>query len=474
MQEPRPKTINSLAPGLLAESILTILLQLQDKTYDDPPPCPRCGSEMRTRHDRRKRIYATIITDEGFRNITVWIKRYVCKGKGRGKGKGKGKGCGKVYCSRSPFYPGCLYASPVVDTCLYLAAHNPFCRVEAILQSWGLQIDRDTIRSYVRRFGRRARNIAGVRIDNTSVAVNLVRLLFDATDVEELKARLPGEVFQDVGDETYPAIKGAKKRLREENLERALRGEKERPYPDSHTLACVYETLHKFFVSILVTPTAFNTMLADALERPAYGCVGSVRDGSKCYRGEHIDCVNHKPRRLIARDPVYRRLKKEAQSRAQIEEYCRLFYGRVREKEAERAAQMYPELVDGDGRFIGALSTNSMEGGNWRIKFGLKVPYLDPVSEEARTLLVALLDSMKTFDAGRPCESFAHLHGCFEYSSVMADKDNDRGPDTFPSRGGESDSSSDHTGEFGLWLNSAVLRAKQGREKALKALAATS
>jgi len=467
MRRPRPKTISSLSPGLLRESISSILLQLQDKTYDDPPPCPRCGSEDGRRHGKRKRIYATIIAEKGFQRIRVWIKRYRCKR------------CGKHYRSRSPFYPGCLYARPVVDTCLYLAAHNPFCRVEAILQSWGLQIDRDTIRSYVRRFGRRARNMAGVRIDTASVAINLVRLLFDAADVEELKTRLPGEVFQDVGDETYPAVKGAKKRLRQENAERALRGEKERPYPESHTLACVFEVFHNFFVSVMVTSTAFNTMLADALKRPARGCVGSVRDGSKCYRDPHIDCVNHKARRMIARDGAYRRLKREAESRGQIEEYCKMFYGRVREEEAARAAQAYPELVDREGLFVGALSTNSMEGGNWRIKFGLRVPYLDPASEEARTLLIALQDSMKTFDAGRPCESFAHRHGCFEYSSVMAeaDKTYDRDPDTFPGQGRRSDSSSDHapnhTEEFALWLNKAVERVQRTRDRANNILTTT-
>jgi len=91
----------------------------------------------------------------------------------------------------------------VVDVCLHYAASNPFCRVEALLQEWGLQVDRDTIRSYVRRFGRRARSIAGIRIDGTSVAINLVRLLYilyDAADVEELKERMPWEVFQDVED----------------------------------------------------------------------------------------------------------------------------------------------------------------------------------------------------------------------------------------------------------------------------------
>jgi len=91
---------------------------------------------------------------------------------------------------------------------------------------------------------------------------------------------MPGEVFRDVGDETYPAVKGAKKRPREENVERGLRGERGRRHPDSHTLACVYEAQHRFFASVLVTSTPFNTMLVRGLRRPVQGCVGPVRDGS--------------------------------------------------------------------------------------------------------------------------------------------------------------------------------------------------
>lgn len=456
VRRPRPKKISSLSPGLVKESIPSILHQLDDKLYDDPPPCPRCRSEERKRNGQRKRIYATIITEKGFQKIRVRVKRYVCKR------------CGKTYRSRSPFYPGCLYGSLVVDTCLFLASNNPFCRVEAILQQWGLQIDRDTVRSYVRRFRARARGMAGVRIDTNCVAVNLVRLLFDAVDVEELKTRMPWEVFQDVADETYPAVKGAKRRLRDENVERALRGEPPRKYPQSHTLATCYETRHNFFASILVTSTAFNTMLADALTTPAKGCVGSVRDGSKCYGGGHIQCTNHVARRLIARDPGYRQLRREAESRDQIKEYCSLFYGRVRREEEEKAVLAYPELVE-KGRFVGALSTNSVEGGMWRIKFALKVPYQDPASAEGRTLLVAVSDSVRTFRSGRPDESFAQIHGCFEYSTVMAHEPH--APPTNPDHSSECGDGGNHppyndghTYMFTLWLQNAVKRATERQE----------
>jgi len=463
VRRPRPKKISSLSPGLLKKSIPSILLQLQDKAYDDPLPCPRCRSEERKRNGRRKRLYATIIVEDIFQKICVWVERYVCKR------------CGKTYTSRYPFYPGCLYGSLVVDTCLFLASNNPFCRVEAILQQWGLQIDRDTVRGYVRRFRARARNMAGIRIDTTSVAINLVRLLFDAKDVEELKTRMPWEVFQDAADETYPAIKGAKKRMRDENTDRTLKGEPPRKYPQAHTLATCYETRHNFFASILVTSTAFNTMLAQALTTPAKGCVGSVRDGSKCYGEEHILCTNHRARRLIARDPGYRQLRKEAECRDQIKEYCSLFYGRVRREEEEKAVKAYPELVE-KGRFVGALSTNGMEGGMWRIKFALKVPYEDPASVEGRTLLVAVSDSVRTFRSGRPDESFAQIHGCFEYSTVMSHEPHTpHAPPTNPDQSSDCHPCGDgnnhppnkdaHTHKFTLWLQHAVRRATE-RQKA--------
>ena len=460
MRRPRPKTISSLAPELLKESLPRILLSYQDKTYDEPPPCPACGSEKRAKHDKRRRLYATVILDNRFEDVWVWVKRYRCRE------------CGRVYASRAPFYPGCLYGRLVTETCLYLSSANPFCRVEGVLQQCGLQIDRDTVRNYAHRFRARARDMAGIRIDQACVGVNLVKLLYGVADVEGLGERMPGEVFQDVADETYPAVKGAKKRLRDENTERSLRGEAEKRYPQSHTLAACWEARHGFFVSILVASTAFNTMLADALTRPARGCVGSVRDGSKCYRGEHIQCTNHKARRQIARDPEYRRIKKQATSRKDLQDHCLRYYRSVRQEEAERAAQAYPELVE-NGVFTGALSTNSMEGGNWRIKYGLRVPYTDPASIEARTILLAITDSVKTYKAGRPQTSFAHTHTSFTYARIMSASTTTR-PTPTPtsgdtqtqapaSRPSPSPSQHDHTEKFQAWLTEAIDRTQEPR-----------
>ena len=109
------------------------------------------------------------------------------------------------------------------------------------------------------------------------------------------------------------------------------------------------------------------------------------------------------------------------------------------------------------------------------MKFALKVPYRDGVSVEARAVLVAIADSARTFGGGRPCESFAHRHGCFQYSSVMTVHEHpDRERETSPPRDGGGDPSdhhttrhSGHTEKFTLWLNNAVERAERSRENTL-------
>ena len=82
--------------------------------------------------------------------------------------------------------------------------------------------------------------------------------------------------------------------------------------------------------------------------------------------------------------------------------------------------ETYPNLVDGQtGEYVGAMTTNSMEGGNWRLKYELRAAYQNDESIEARCLLIALRDSMKTFRNGRPEASFAAMNSEFGYSRIM-------------------------------------------------------
>lgn len=45
----------------------------------------------------------------------------------------------------------------------------------------------------------------------------------------------------------------------------------------------------------------------------------------------------------------------------------------------------------------GPLSTNAIKGGNWRLKYGLRTPYVRVPAALARTALLALDDSLYGF-----------------------------------------------------------------------------
>ena len=80
----------------------------------------------------------------------------------------------------------------------------------------------------------------------------------------------------------------------------------------------------------------------------------------------------------------------------------------------------HPCLVDGQtGGYVGAMTTNSMEGGNWRLKYELRAQYRKDEGIEARCLPIALRDSMKTFRNGRPEASFASMNSKFGYGRIM-------------------------------------------------------
>jgi hypothetical protein len=52
-------------------------------------------------------------------------------------------------------------------------------------------------------------------------------------------------------------------------------------------------------------------------------------------------------------------------------------------------------------KYIGATTTNAMEGGNWRMKYELRPSYQNDESVESRCILMALKDSLQTFKEGR-------------------------------------------------------------------------
>jgi hypothetical protein len=74
-------------------------------------------------------------------------------------------------------------------------------------------------------------------------------------------------------------------------------------------------------------------------------------------------------------------------------------YKELVEKALQSLKRKYPHFVDGE-EFTGALTTNAMEGGNWRIKYELRVPYKNLDSIYSRALLALITDSLYNFLEG--------------------------------------------------------------------------
>jgi len=94
-------------------------------------------------------------------------------------------------------------------------------------------------------------------------------------------------------------------------------------------------------------------------------------------------------------------------------------YKDLKDNTVDDLKEKFPKLVDENGTFVGAVNTNAMEGGNFRTKWNLRVPYKDIEGIFGRTILSTIYESIYTFRNGRPCESFAQTHTTFQYEDVM-------------------------------------------------------
>ncbi|KXB00677.1 hypothetical protein AKJ41_03860 [candidate division MSBL1 archaeon SCGC-AAA259O05] len=94
------------------------------------------------------------------------------------------------------------------------------------------------------------------------LGVNFASALFKCRSIGELKEECGEEFFETCSDETYPAKKGAKREMKEENRMRKLEGEKKIPYPESSCAAFSYVLSHGFYASSLIRDFDFNFLLA--------------------------------------------------------------------------------------------------------------------------------------------------------------------------------------------------------------------
>lgn len=385
-------------------------MKYRGMVYDEARSCPECGCNDVTRYDMEDRVFCTTIVDGSFKPVGVNVKRFECSR------------CGNVFEGVSPFYARCNNAGPIVDLCLALASSNPYNRTESILMQYGIQVDKGTIRNYAMRFRDRAVKYAGIPVmDDATIGVNILKMLFGVESVEELRKTHPNPKYDAVMDETYPRVKGAKKALAEESYMKEAADEKPPRFPRSFTLASSYLSNARCFASISCRNAPFNQMIAETLAKPLGGCDAIVTDGSPCYDAvRSYRCLWHKMKNFFDVDPFVHGAAEDVLPPWVLSAHMHGIYSFAEEEYEGWLKKRYPNLVDYEsGEFIGAMTTNAMEGGNWRLKYELRAAYQRDESIEARCILIALRDSTKTFRNGKPEASFAGMNSVFEYGTIM-------------------------------------------------------
>lgn len=393
---------------ILRIAVQAYLSSYSNKLYSRKRPCPRCGSKKVVKRGTEAKLFCKLITENGFKDVKVRVKRLQCKE------------CNAQFYAQAPFYENCVYAAPLVDLSLALAANIPYNRGEAVFTDLGIQVDRETIEHYCKLFWEKAEKYAGLSFLGTSLALNVLKILTSAENVEQLREKLPEigeEVIAGVADETYPTKKGAKKKHREENQKRKKEGKNPLPYPKGFTLAAAYLPALNIFTSLVVQDGDFNFLLALPLMQPLKGTDYNIVDGEPSYNGTCNNlkrCTIHRRRRIAGKDPQLQELKKNDLT-AYLEKYKAL-HDHLKE-------DLYKELKEKIGKNLPEelpTSTNSMEGGNWRLKYLLATPYWTCRGLRGRALLLCLRDSLKTFSGGRPVENPVLQMNHFSYGLIMA------------------------------------------------------
>ncbi|MGH2508045.1 MAG: hypothetical protein ACREFU_20945 [Acetobacteraceae bacterium] len=461
MQEPNPKKLPIYLPEFLTFGIrFGIAILFDGKVYDDFPGfCQQCRSKRCIRLGFTDPIFAKLILKEGkFVDVKVLLQRYLCKD------------CGGLYVSNGPFYDGVMYGSPIVDLALALSTDNSSYAVEKAMMNLGIQLDSDSVLDYVRLFADKCRKQAPLLQNDGSSAlpepelygINLLKILFGVDNVKELSEKFPDvKNLQSLEDETYLKKKGALKKFVQmikgsTNMRVVRRGinsgkdivikDGEVVFPESFILALSYMPGADAFASLICTEQPFNQILAGILHKALEGTTSTVTDGSRNYNEikNRIGCTVHKTRSELKHDQNFKQMKKEANAiikkgkdakteedkkqivdeyalkRSEMSKYAQEKYQLVVNSTIQELRVSHPELFSNDGKnFDGCTSTNGIEGGNWRIKYAVRVPHQRNDSATGRSLLAAIKDSVFVMRGGKVKESLANKIGFFNFSKIM-------------------------------------------------------
>jgi len=326
---------------------------------------------------------------------------------------------GHISLATDAFYPNCRYGKRIVDLILYLGATRPFNAVEKDLADLRIQVDRDTVRNYFKRFGERSAQLAGIKVFGEDQAVNVLKLLFGLETVEDLKRRYPGMSVTTEADETYPAKKGALKSFRQELARCRRTGDKPSEYPESFTVGLVISPDINIITSLSVHPWPITEIQGNALQHPTFGSDYTLTDGSGLYTRwtNRVPDLFHEARNMFG---TFREHLPEGQPLS--EEVINRFkeaYKKHKEGRIQALSLRYPQYVNAKNEFVGRLGAGAVEGLGSRVKYFMGVPYKLVSTFLGRAVAYALVDSVYTFRKGGPTVSFAHHEGSFKWEYVM-------------------------------------------------------
>ena len=165
-------------------------------------------------------------------------------------------------------------------------------------------------------------------------------------------------------------------------------------------------------------------MFSGQILAPLLGVDFFTSDGHGAYNVrddimEHLRCLFHRCKNLTKKDKMLKRMKKDKRLPVEIKEYLSRKYKALEKEELAKMREKFPQYFDEAGNFSGALTSNAIEGGNWKIKHELRTPYARCDTITARTVLICLMDSIWTFRKGVPQQSFGHKHTTFSFRKIM-------------------------------------------------------
>ena len=168
----RPKDQNiSIALEISGREVASRIEKIYDgRFYHSGRPCTLCGSENYIKMDKRKRLFCRIIKESGIKEIYIYAKNFRCKS------------CGHIYTSEIPFYNKAKFGRVIVDLALYFASFQSYNGASGSLQSFGIWVDRDTIRRWAKLFDEQIESYKKSDDMNDPVAVNVFKILFPASN----------------------------------------------------------------------------------------------------------------------------------------------------------------------------------------------------------------------------------------------------------------------------------------------------